>query len=91
MEQPCGKRMQGTLPVWVWHLNCSSRLRKDLCSISAANIDRLQKGFKVGAGKKMRLPMPATALKALKALVEVRAGHWETAEVGWTEVDTAAH
>ena len=88
MEQPCGKRMKGMLPMWVEHLDCGSQLREDLCKISAASIDRLLKGFKVSAGKKVRPPKPATAVKAL---VEIRAGNWETSEVGWTEVDTVAH
>lgn len=88
MDQPCGKRMVGMLPMWVGHLDCRAQLREDLCSISAASIDRLLKGFKVSAGKKVRPPKPAAAVKAL---VEIRAGNWETSEVGWTEVDTVAH
>ena len=88
MEQPCGKRMKDMLPLWVRHLDCPEQTRAGLCRISAASIDRLLRGFKVTAGKKIRPPKPATAVKAL---VEVRAQNWDTTEVGWTEVDTVAH
>jgi hypothetical protein len=88
MEQPCGKRMKDMLPLWARHLDCSEQIRAGLCRISAASIDRLLRGFKVTAGKKIRPPKPATAVKAL---VEVRAQNWDTTEVGWTEVDTVAH
>jgi hypothetical protein len=88
MEQPCGKRMKDMLPLWVEHLDCPEEIRVQLGAISAASIDRLLRGFKVKAGKKVRPPKPASAVKAL---VEVRAQSWDTAEVGWTEVDTVAH
>lgn len=88
MEQPCGKRMKDMLPLWARHLDCPEETRVELCRISAASIDRLLRGFKVTAGKKIRPPKPASAVKAL---VEVRAQSWETTEVGWTEVDTVAH
>ena len=88
MEQPCGKRMKDMLPLWARHLDCPEQIRVGLCQISAASIDRLLRGFKVTAGKKIRPPKPATAVKAL---VEVHAQNWDTTEVGWTEVDTVAH
>lgn len=88
MEQPCGKRMKDMLPLWARHLDCPEEIRDELCRISAASIDRLLRGFKVTAGKKIRPPKPASAVKAL---VEVRAQSWDTNEVGWTEVDTVAH
>lgn len=88
MEQPCGKRMKDMLPLWAKHLECAEEIRIQLIRISAASIDRLLSGFKVTAGKKIRPPKPASAVKAL---VEVRAQSWETSEVGWTEVDTVAH
>ena len=88
MEQPCGKRMKDMLPLWAGHLDCPEEIRLQLTRISAASIDRQLRGFKVTAGKKIRPPKPASAVKAL---VEVRAKSWETTEVGWTEVDTVAH
>ena len=88
MEQPCGKRMKDMLPLWAVHLDCPEEMRIQLAGISAASIDRLLRGFKVKAGKKVRPPKPSSAVKAL---VEVRAQSWDTSETGWTEVDTVAH
>lgn len=70
MEQPCGKRMKDMLPLWAGHLECPEEIRIQLSRISAASIDRLLRGFKVTAGKKIRPPKPVSAIKAL---VEVRA------------------
>lgn len=88
MEQPCGKRMKDMLPLWSRHLDCAGKTRNQLDKISAASIDRLLAEFKVKAGKKIRPPKPAGAIKAL---VEIRAESWPTDETGWTEVDTVAH
>lgn len=88
MEQPCGKRMKDMLPLWAGHLDCGEAVRGQLRGIGAASIDRLLRGFKAVAGKKVRPPKPASAVKAL---VEVRARSWDTTETGWTEVDTVAH
>lgn len=88
MEQPCGKRMKDMLPLWSKHLDCSEEIRGQLGEISAASIERLLYAFKAKAGKKIRPPKPASAVKAL---VEVRAESWDTTETGWTEVDTVAH
>jgi hypothetical protein len=80
--------MKDMLPLWAGHLDCPEEIRVQLVGISAASIDRLLRDFKVTAGKKVRPPKPASAVKAL---VEVRAQSWETSETGWTEVDTVAH
>jgi hypothetical protein len=88
MEQPCGKRMKDMLPLWSAHLDCPDEIRNQLGKISASSIDRLLKDHKVKAGKKIRPPKPASAVKAL---VEVRAKSWDTSQTGWTEVDTVAH
>lgn len=88
MEQPCGKRMKDMLALWTKHLDSPEEIRNQLGKISAASIDRLLHDFKAKAGKKIRPPKPASAVKAL---VEVRAQSWDTTETGWTEVDTVAH
>jgi hypothetical protein len=88
MEQPCGKRMKDMLPLRSKHLDCPDEIVAQLEAISAASIDRLLGGFKVTAGKKIRSPKPASAVKAL---VPVRGESWDTGETGWTEVDTVAH
>jgi hypothetical protein len=88
MDQPCGKRMKDTLPIWVEFLKASKVNKDQLKSISAATIDRLLKDFKVQSGKKIRPPKPASGVKSL---VEIRAKKWQDVEPGWTEVDTVAH
>jgi hypothetical protein len=64
MEQPCGKRMKDMLPVWVRHLDCPEEVRLQLTRISAASIDRLLRGIKVTAGKKIRPPKGARLCQA---------------------------
>jgi hypothetical protein len=94
MEQPCGKRMAGMLPLWLAHLQeiggkqINSATRARLLKISPATIDRLLAPAKTGARKKRLVPRSDAAIKAL---IEIRAERWDTGEVGWTEVDTVAH
>lgn len=89
MEQPCGKRMKGMLPLWVGHLEERDlEVRQQVLAVSAATIDRLLASVKVGGRKK---PLVPRSDAAIKALVAIRAERWATREVGWTEVDTVAH
>jgi hypothetical protein len=90
MEQPCGKRMAGMLPLWVRHLGeVEETVREQVLEVSAATIDRLLAGVKMRAGRKK--PLVPRSDAAIKALVAIRAERWDTREVGWTEVDTVAH
>jgi hypothetical protein len=90
MEQPCGKRMAGMLPLWVRHLGgLEETVREKVLEVSAATIDRLLAGVKIAAGRKK--PLVPRSDAAVKALVAIRAERWNTSEVGWTEVDTVAH
>jgi hypothetical protein len=89
MEQPCGKRMKGMLPLWVGHLEEPDlEVCQEVLAVSAATIDRLLAPVKVGGRKK---PLVPRSDSAIKALVAIRAERWATQEVGWTEVDTVAH
>lgn len=94
MEQPCGKRMVGMLPLWMGHLEkiggkaITETTRTRLEKISPATIDRLLAPAKTGPRKKRLVPRSDAAIKAL---IEIRAERWDTKEVGWTEVDTVAH
>jgi hypothetical protein len=89
MEQPCGKRLKDTLPLWAGFFEgtekavCEKRL-----SMSSASMDRLLRTVKTGGAKK-RLPPRSNA--AIQARVEIRAESWNTKEAGWTEADTVAH
>lgn len=88
MDQPCGKRMKDMLPLWLGYLKYPAAIKGRLETISAASIDRLLGDFKIQSGKKARPPKPASGVKSL---VEIRAENWDTAQPGWTEVDTVAH
>ena len=90
MEQPCGKRMKGMLPLWVDHLpKPDPEVRHEVLAVSAATIDRLLAAVKMGGARKK--PLVPRSDAAIKALVAIRAERWATREVGWTEVDTVAH
>lgn len=94
MEQPCGKRMAGMLPLWLAHLRAVGgqeidlETRTRLLQISPATIDRLLAPAKTGSRRKRLVPRSDAAIKAL---IEIRAERWDTKQVGWTEVDTVAH
>lgn len=89
MEQPCGKRMEGMIPLWVVHWEgLKKEIKEKLLKISASTIDRLLRVGKAGVRKK---PLVPRSDSAIKAKVEIRAERWDTREVGWTEVDTVAH
>ncbi|MDE2644151.1 MAG: transposase family protein [Verrucomicrobiota bacterium] len=92
MEQPCGKRMVGMLPLWLPHLPADGErppaTRARVLKMSPATIDRLLAPAKVGIRRKRLVPRSDAAIKAL---IEIRAQRWDTQEVGWTEVDTVAH
>ena len=94
MEQPCGKRMEGMLPLWLDHLTeiggkeIDSATRTKVLAVSSATIERLLADAKTGTRRKRLVPRSDAAIKAL---VEIRAERWDTKEVGWTEVDTVAH
>lgn len=94
MEQPCGKRMTGMLPLWLAHLKefggkqIDPLTRARLLKISPATIDRLLAPAKTGIRRKRLVPRSDAAIKGL---IEIRAERWDTREVGWTEVDTVAH
>jgi hypothetical protein len=87
MEQPCGKRMRGMLPLWLDHLTevggqgIDLPTRAGLLQISPASIDRVLASAKTGSRRKRLVPRSDAAVKAL---VEIRAERWATKEVGWT-------
>lgn len=89
MEQPCGKRMEGMMPLWVVHWKgLEKEIEQKLLKMSGSSMDRLLRGAKIGPRKK---PLVPRSDSAIKAQVEIRAECWNTQEVGWTEVDTVAH
>ena len=93
-EQPCGKRLQATVPIWLAHYEkrhggLSALLRRNLLSISAATIDRLLAPCRATLGSRGRCgTRPGTLLRSQ---IPVRTEHWDVSVPGYIEADTVAH
>jgi hypothetical protein len=93
-EQPCGKRLQATVPIWLPHYEkrhgrLSALLRRNLLSISAATIDRLLAPCRATLGSRGRCgTRPGTLLRSQ---IPVRTEHWDVSVPGYIEADTVAH
>jgi hypothetical protein len=89
--QPCGKRLKPVVAGWLasWerkHGACQPGVRQNLLAMSAAQMDRLLRPFKVSGSK--RRP---GAENEVRAQIPLRTGPWETTGPGWIEADTVAH
>jgi hypothetical protein len=93
-EQPCGKRLQAALALWLPHYEAErgvleEALRERVLAPSAATIDRLLAPCRVALGSRGRCgTRPGTLLRKQ---IPVRTEHWEVAGPGWMEADTVAH
>ena len=93
-EQPCGKRLQAALPLWLPYYEAErsvleGALRKRVLKMSAATIDRLLAPCRVALGSRGRCgTRPGTLLRRQ---IPVRTEHWDVAGPGWIEADTVAH
>ena len=93
-EQPCGKRLQAAVPLWLPHYEIEwggieESLRGRLLKLSAATIDRLLAPCRVALGSRGRCgTRPGTLLRKD---IPVRTEHWDVAGPGWVEADTVAH
>jgi hypothetical protein len=93
-EQPCGKRLEATVPIWLPHYEkrhgrLSALLRRNLLSISAATIDRLLAPCRATLGSGERCgTRPGTLLRSQ---IPVRTEHWDVSVHGYIEADTVAH
>lgn len=90
-EQPCGKRLKAVVPLWLpgWerrHGPCQWQVRQQLLSMSAAQMDRRLRVFKVQGSA--RRPAPGCSVRSQ---VPLRTGPWEVKDAGWIEADTVAH
>jgi len=82
MEQPCGKRMAGMLPLWVRHLGgLEETVREKVLEVSAATIDRLLAGVKIAAGRKKPLVPRSVGTRARWA--GRRSIPWRTVAETW--------
>lgn len=93
-EQPCGKRLQPALPLWLPHYQkrhgrLSRRCKAKVLAASAATIDRLLAPCRVALGSRGRCgTRPGTLLRSQ---VPIRTEHWEVKGPGFIEADTVAH
>jgi len=93
-EQPCGKRLVVMLPLWLpfyekHNVKLNVELRKEVLSISAAQIDRLLKPYKAKEGFKGRCGTKPGSL--LKNQIPIRTDNWDITRPGYLEADTVAH
>jgi hypothetical protein len=93
-EQPCGKRLQAALAIWLPHYEAERgvlerALRERVLAASAATIDRLLAPCRVALGSRGRCgTRPGTLLRRQ---IPVRTEHWAVEGPGWLEADTVAH
>lgn len=93
-EQPCGKRLQPALPIWLPHYErrkgaLAPELRAKLLQLSAATIDRLLAPCRARLGSRGRCgTRPGTLLRRQ---IPVRTEHWDVSGPGFIEADTVAH
>ena len=93
-EQPCGKRLQAALPIWLPHYErrqgaLPQALRERLLAVSPATIDRLLAPCRARLGSRGRCgTRPGTLLRSQ---IPVRTEHWDVSQPGFIEADTVAH
>jgi hypothetical protein len=93
-EQPCSKRLQAILPMWLpqWearHGALEDDVRRRVLSISPASIDRLLASSR--ARMAARQPAGTKPGSLLRSQIPVRTGPWDTDQPGYLEADTVAH
>lgn len=93
-EQPCGKRLVALLKPWLPHYEnefgkLSSKIRKQVREISAAQVDRVLAPGKAKAGARGRWGTKPGSL--LKTQIPIRTNNWDIERPGYLEADTVAH
>lgn len=90
-DQLCSKLLKPALPLWVAHSNGSlnQKIKRQLLTISPAQIDRILRPARVGVPKKgLGTTRPGTLLRHQ---IPTRSGPPDTSKPGAVEVDTVAH
>ena len=94
-EQPCGKRLRPTIPLWLAsyearHGALEMTCREKILKCSARQLDRITKPHRVNGQKRYGRCTGRTSHR-LKTLVPVQCGPQETDRPGYMEVDTVSH
>lgn len=94
MDYLCSKLLKEVLPEWVIYYEeangvLSEEVRAKVLSVSAAQIDRVLRPFRVSSPKwQRRGPKPGSLIRSE---VPIRTGPWDVSEPGHMEADTVAH
>ena len=94
-EQPCGKRLKSTLPLWLpshekRHGKLDNLVKKKVLKCSARQLDRITASHRVKGDKRYGRSTGRTSHR-LKTLVPVQCGPQEVDRPGWMEADTVSH
>lgn len=89
-DQPCGKLLKATLPLWLPHLpKVDKQVRQSLLAMSPATLDRMLKPLRF---KYRRRGLCTTKPgKLLRHHIPLRDGPPNTKDLGHIEADTVAH
>lgn len=94
-EQPCGKRLKTTLPLWLAsyekrHGKLRAGVKAKVLRCSARQLDRITAPHRVKGSKRYGRSTGRTSHR-LKTIIPVQCGPQETDRPGWMEADTVAH
>lgn len=94
-EQPCGKRLKTTLPLWLpsyekRHGKLPLEVQTKILACSARQLDRITAPHRINLGKRYGRSTGRTSHR-LKTIIPVQCGPQETDRPGWMEADTVSH
>ena len=94
-EQPCGRRLKGTLPLWLSSYekrygSLPEEVRAQVLKCSPRQLDRITKPHRVEGSKRYGRSVGRTSHR-LKTLIPVKCGPQEMDEPGYMEADTVSH
>lgn len=88
-DQPCGKLLKATLPLWLPHLHVDPPVERELLAMSAATLDRMLKPLRFQYRRRGRCTTKPG--KLLRHHIPLRDGPADTQHLGHIEADTVAH
>ncbi len=89
----CSKRLKVIITLWLpWiikHFNPSPKIKAEILKISARQLDRRLKPYRIREGQRLYgRTKPGTLLKHH---IPIKTDHWDVKKPGFTEVDTVSH
>lgn len=95
-EQPCGLRLQETLPLWMSsyelrHGEIKSEVRTRILGYSARTLDRITRPHRIAGEGKRQGRKSGRASNRIKKFVPIRCGPQKFDEPGCLEADTVSH